>query len=102
MTYLQFVLVFLVAPSAVLLALHGARHIRLLATVLVIVVAAALAYTIPWAYLLVHQGVWRFDPSKTGSTLWRLPWESYVAIALQVVFVGTLTAIALRRPWGRK
>jgi lycopene cyclase domain-containing protein len=102
MTYLQFVLLFLVAPSALLLALHGARHVRLLAIALAIAVVVAMAYTIPWAYVLVHNGVWRFDPAKTGSTLWRLPWETFVAIALQVVFTGTLTALALRRPWGRK
>ena len=62
----------------------------------------ALVYTVPWGYLLVHNGVWFFDPSKTGGALWGIPWEGYVAIITQAVFTGTLVAVALRRPWGRR
>jgi lycopene cyclase domain-containing protein len=102
MTHLQFLLVFLVAPSALLLALHGARHLRLLAIALGIAAVLALIYTVPWAYVLIKQDVWSFDPDKDGSALWGIPWEGYAAIVVQAIFAGTLTAIALRMAWGRK
>lgn len=102
MTYLQFLLVFLVAPSALLLALYGAAHLRILLAALAIGAVGALIYTVPWALVLVHQRVWLFDPSKVSNELWGLPWESYVAIVMQTVFTGTLVALALRRAWGRK
>ncbi len=102
MTYLQFVLVFLVAPAALLLALHGARHLRLLFAAVGVAAVLALIYTAPWGYLLVHNGVWQFDRSKSGAALWGIPWEGYVAIVVQTLFTGTLVAVALRRPWGRR
>jgi lycopene cyclase domain-containing protein len=101
-TYLQFLLVFMVAPAALLLALHGAQHLRLLAVGLAIAAVLALAYTLPWAYVLIDNGVWSFDPSKHGAGIGRFPWEGYAAIVVQAIFTGTLAAMALRRAWWRK
>jgi len=102
MNYLQFLLVFLVAPSALLLALHGARHLRLLLVALGVAAVVALCYTVPWALVLIHQDIWSFDPGANSGTLGGLPWEGYVAIVMQALFTGTLAALALRRAWWRK
>lgn len=101
MTYVQFLLIFLVAPSALLLALHGAVGIGRLIRTLLGVSAAALIYFLPWWRLLIAKAL-AFDPDKVQGTVAAMPWGLVAFVVLQVFFVGTLTAIALRRAWWRR
>lgn len=99
-TFLQFLLIFMVAPTALLIAAHGVHGAeRMLATAgaVAIVVVIVLA---PLDHLLMAKGIWDYGADKVQATAWDVPVEKYGLRALQVVFVVALTAIVLRRwPW---
>ena len=101
MTYLQFLLIFLVGPSLLLLPLVGGPHLRravaaaLLAAVLMLVLGAPLARALA-------SNVIEYDADRVGQALAGAPIEAYVAFPLQAFFVGLLTAVAIRRSWWRK
>lgn len=101
MSYVQFLLIFLVAPSALLLALHGVAGIERLVRTLLGVSVAALIYFLPWWRLLIAKAI-AFAPYKIEGSVAGIPWGLVAFVILQVFFVGSLTAIALRRSWWRR
>ena len=102
MQYLQFVMLFLVAPTAVLIVVYGPRGSGQLLRLLGVVVVLALIYALPWDYLRIHGGSWVPNRFASIVEIAGVPIEDAFFFALQVLFVGTLTAIALRRPWWRE
>lgn len=90
MSYLQFLLVFLVAPSALLLALHGHERLRDTALLIGILAVIALAFGVPLQIALTQLDVWSGDGRGLGGV---------VFFALVPVFTGTLAVVVLRRRW---
>lgn len=99
MTYVQFLLLFLVAPSALLLALHGTGRLRESLAVVAVVGAAFLVLALPWDYLLVRLGVSGFGAGDVEGAFLRLPYEEYLFLALQAVFTALLTMLVFRGRW---
>lgn len=111
MTYLGFLVRFLVVPILALLllnwwehrrgknlpaALHASSPIKMLG----ILVAIALIYTTPWDNYLVATGVWWYNPELvTGIVLGWVPIEEYTFFVLQPILVGLwLLWLARRLP----
>ena len=100
MTYLSFLVVFLMVPLAAvgLLRLRdagrGRRRPRALsawpaAWVVGVHVLVAVVYTTPWDNYLVATGVWFYDPSLVlGVTLGWVPLEEYLFFVLQSLLIG--------------
>lgn len=102
MTALQFVLLFLVAPSVLLVALHGSAGRRRLLRVVGSIAAVGLVYALPFEYLRVSLTERDFDTDKVLATVLDVPIEQALFVVFQVLFTGTLAAIALRRSWWRE
>ena len=92
MSYLTFLLIFLVVPIGILAATQprplagrgGGRSvwsIPLLALV-------AFAYTTPWDNYLVFREVWWYGPDRVLGTIGYVPYEEYAFFLLQPVFTG--------------
>lgn len=98
MSYLTFLLIFLVPPiAALLVALRGRVTRRQWAT-LALIAAIALAYTTPWDTALVRNGVWSFGPAHIAHlVIGVLPMEEYLFYVLQVLLTGLFTIWWLRR-----
>jgi lycopene beta-cyclase len=97
MTYLQFLLIFIVAPSALLLALHGTVGLRATLTVTGLTALIALVYTTPWDHQLIAMDVWGYAPGRVIGTIWLIPYEEYAFFILQTLFTSVLTVLVLRR-----
>lgn len=101
MTYLTFLLVFLVPPIALLalaprpaLALADRRRA---AASIPLVMLLAFAYTTPWDNYLVYRAVWGYGEARVLGTLWYVPYEEYAFFLLQPVMTGLLLYHALAR-----
>lgn len=95
LTYLEFHALF-VLPVVLGLGVAVGRERRrheVRPVAVAIIVALALAYTIPWDNYLVGLGVWEYGAGRVFGTLWLAPIEEYLFIALQPV----LTAFWLAR-----
>lgn len=98
MTYLEFLIVFLVLPLVVIIT-SGRRVWRtwpwpLLAGLSVV----ALLYTGPWDNLIVNQHVWSYAPQRVlGTTIGVVPIEEYAFYVLQVLLAGIVSTVLLRR-----
>lgn len=98
MTYLTFLLIFLVPPIAVLLAALRDRLTRRHWATLALIAAIALAYTAPWDNALVRNGVWSFAPARVlHPVIGVVPVEEYLFYVLQVLLTGLLTIWWLQR-----
>lgn len=87
-SYAAFLVVFVVAPIAVLVR-RGRRERRRHASVATgLMVAAALVYTIPWDNYLIGQGVWWYGDGAVTARIWLAPVEEYLFIALQPVLAA--------------
>jgi lycopene beta-cyclase len=92
MTYLAFLLLFVVLPSAVLLRLTrglqpegaGMRYSRALGLIALI----AFTYTTPWDNYLVYSGVWAYGGDRVLGTLFYVPYEEYLFFLVQPVLTG--------------
>lgn len=102
MTFPQYLLLFLLAPSALLIALNGVARARLLIGAIVVAAVLALIYTVPWLHAVIADSILEFDPTRAGGDVWGIPLASYLFIVLQAFFTGALAAMALRRAWWRK
>lgn len=92
MTYLNFLLVFLIVPTAILLTL--AWRIRrgdgLAWSALFILPLVAVAYTTPWDNYLVANGVWWYARELvSGMRLGWVPIEEYLFFVLQPLLIGS-------------
>jgi lycopene cyclase domain-containing protein len=94
---LQFVLLFLLAPSALLLASLGNRLVERTAPVIAVIAAAALIYMVPWAHAWFAAGIWDWGLDTSQGDVWGVPLEAYAFFVLQAVFTGALTVIVSRR-----
>jgi lycopene cyclase domain-containing protein len=101
MTYLQFLLVFLAPPIAVLLVTQP----RPLAGVggwrgwlsLPLVCLIAFAYTTPWDNYLVYRGVWGYGQERVLATIGYVPVEEYLFFLVQPILTGLFLYALLAR-----
>jgi lycopene cyclase domain-containing protein len=101
MSYLQFLLYFLVAPTALLLAAQGTFRIGRTLSVIGVLAGLAFLYAIPWQHALIERGVWDFGTDKVQATVWRVPLEQYAFVVFQVAFTAALAVLVLRRIGGK-
>lgn len=92
MTYLTFLLVFLLPPIVVLAAMQrrplagigGARGWYTLP----LIGAIAFSYTTPWDNYLVFRGVWGYGPDRVLGIIGYVPYEEYAFFLLQPLLTG--------------
>ncbi|MFA9445379.1 lycopene cyclase domain-containing protein [Egicoccus sp. AB-alg6-2] len=99
MTYLQFHLVFLLPPLALLSVpvLRTLRQRPFLAAGLAVLVGVAYLWTTPWDNYLVATGVWGYGDGRVLGTLWYVPIEEYLFFGLQTLLTGGWTLLLMRR-----
>ncbi|WP_240695369.1 lycopene cyclase domain-containing protein [Thermus caldilimi] len=88
MTYLEFHLVFLLPPLALLLLWARPRPSRLWAYLLMPLIA--LLYTTPWDNYLVWQGIWGYPEGRVLFRIGYVPFEEYLFFLLQPLLTGAL------------
>ncbi|WP_331234567.1 lycopene cyclase domain-containing protein [Natronorarus salvus] len=95
LTYLQFHLLFVLPPIALVLALtfrrEGVWWGRGPLSGLAVILVLAVTYTTPWDNLLIAEGVWWYGEGTTLFTVWYAPIEEYLFFVLQPI----LTALVL-------
>lgn len=96
MTYAQFLLLFLVFPTAAMLALRP-RIDRIHRVSVGLMTLIAVVYTTPWDNLLVARGVWGYGEGRVLATLGYVPVEEYAFFVLQPVLLGVW--LGLLRGW---
>ncbi len=100
MTYLQFLLLFIVPPLGVLLATTrrppGVSRRRAW-TALPLTALIAFVYTTPWDNYLVFRGVWRYGADRVVAVIGYVPVEEYLFFVLQPLLTGLLLYRLLRR-----
>ncbi len=111
MTYLQFLLVFLVPPILLLTlaawapwsssrrplaGTHQPSDRRTLGALLLLVVVV-LVWTTPWDNYLVWKGVWFYGQDRVLGTIGYVPIEEYLFFLLQPLLVGLWLLSLLRR-----
>ena len=92
MTYLTFLLVFLVLPIALLAFLQrkplaGVGGVRALVS-LPLVCLIAFLYTTPWDNYLVYKEVWWHGADRVIGTIGYVPFEEYAFFILQPILTG--------------
>lgn len=97
MTYLQFLLIFLVLPIVAMVAFSQNVRTRGTAAIILFTSLLALVYTTPWDHTLIALDVWGYGDERVLGTFWLIPWEEYGFFVLQVAFTTLLTVILLRR-----
>ncbi|MFD3330513.1 lycopene cyclase domain-containing protein [Streptomyces sp. NPDC058701] len=94
MTYLQFLLLFLLAPLVCTCwAAHralptGAAEGGLRRTgtrLLLVLVLAAWLWTAPWDSWIIRRGVWDYDKGAALATLFQVPLEEFIFMAGQTI-----------------
>lgn len=97
MTYLSFLMIFVVLPALLLLigierrwaSEWGGRPRRVFVPYIPAQAAIAFIYTTPWDNYLVAQGVWSYDSKRTlGWSIGWVPIEEYLFFILQPVLIG--------------
>lgn len=103
MSYLGFLIVFLLPPIVLLTALdiYDHRRRRVLSSefdvkqpwgIILLMVVIAVLYTTPWDNYLVATRVWWYDPNLvTGIVIGWVPIEEYIFFVLQTMFTGLFT-----------
>ena len=98
MSYLEFLLIFLVPPIAVLLYVLRGQITVLTWRAFGLVAVAALLYTGPWDNLIILNGVWSFSPTHVLRwVVGVVPLEEYLFYILQVALTGLFSLWILRR-----
>ena len=99
MTYLQFHLVFLLPPLA-LVAVPAGRIVRRqphLGIGVLVLIAAAYLWTTPWDNYLVATEVWGYGQGRVLGTIGYVPVEEYAFFGLQTLLTSGVTLVALQR-----
>lgn len=104
MSYLVFLLLFLLPPIVVLVLsqpqpLAGIGGIRARVT-LPLMCLIAFLYTTPWDNYLVYKGVWGYGTDRVLATIGYVPLEEYLFFLLQPILCGLLLYQVLAR-WRR-
>jgi len=92
-TYLQFLIIFLVIPLAVILALYKKSdlpHKKEFRFGITLLIFLAVTYTTPWDNYLVKTGVWMYGEDTVLGTIGYVPIEEYCFFVLQTIFSGLL------------
>lgn len=100
MTYLAFLLAFVIPPIAALLlpAVRAAARLGPRARwSLPVLAALAFVYTTPWDNYLVWRGVWGYGGDRVLATLGWVPVEEYAFFLLQPVLTGLFLYALLGR-----
>ena len=98
MSYLQFLIIFLVVPIAILLLLLRGRIGHVPGRALALTMLVALVYTGPWDNAIVRNGVWSFGRGHVlNIVIGVVPIEEYLFYLLQVALTGLFTLWLLRR-----
>lgn len=98
MSYLAFLLIFLLPPICLLLFALRAHRDRLPWRTLALTAGAALLYTAPWDNAIIRAGVWSYSPSHViGVRIGEVPLEEYLFYLLQVTLTGLFAWWLLRR-----
>jgi putative membrane protein len=101
MTYADFLLIFLIAPLAALLAALGVTLRRRLldrrfVALVGVLALVALLYMAPWDHTAAVWGLWSWAPSRTwGQRWWGVPPEEYLFCALEALLAATVVYAAL-------
>ncbi len=98
LTYLEFLAV-AVVPLVVGLAVFAWRGglPRRQQAGIALMLAVAMAYTVPWDNYLVGYGVWYYGEGTVSLTLWNAPLGEYLFIALQTVGVALWVYLVVGR-----
>jgi lycopene cyclase domain-containing protein len=104
MTYLEYLLIFIIIPSLVLLIyfLNLKRKdfsftLRKIFLPIIILSFIALIYTTPWDNYLVANKIWWYDSSKVlGIIVGYVPIEEYSFFILETIFVSLLVSISYK------
>ena len=101
MTYLTFLLVFLLPPIVLMAAtlrppLAGVGGARGWYT-LPLICAIAFTYTTPWDNYLVFKGVWSYGADRVLGVIGYVPYEEYAFFLLQPILTGLFLYILLAR-----
>lgn len=100
MTYLTFLLVFIVPPIAILLAIRRSqqrRHRDVRRWAIPATALIALVYTTPWDNYLVYRGVWTYGADRVLATIGYVPVEEYLFFVLQPILTGLFLRVLLHR-----
>ncbi|MEM6645121.1 MAG: lycopene cyclase domain-containing protein [Bacteroidota bacterium] len=101
MTYLTFLLVFIVPPILALAALQPNPADGWPAQrgkwALLAILAIAFSYTTPWDNYLVYAGVWWYGDERVIGTIGYVPIEEYMFFLLQPILTGLLLYRYLKR-----
>lgn len=111
MTYLEYLLLFIIFPFCLLVSLSIHRRkismsssfITNFGTPFIILAFIALFYTTPWDNYLVAQGIWSYDPSKVlGIVLGFVPIEEYSFFILETLLVSFIFFISFNDLFNRE
>ncbi|MFW9905042.1 MAG: lycopene cyclase domain-containing protein [Candidatus Thorarchaeota archaeon] len=106
MTYLSFLLLFILVPFIINVVYLVSRHysyrttgkptdlveVKIIITVIIIIAIIALIYTTPWDNFLVANNIWHYDANKVlGIIIGYVPIEEYSFFILQTFLVGVFT-----------
>jgi len=95
MTYLSFLVLFVLIPSLVLARLARPRRQEWMTIGLLVLVAYL--WTTPWDNYLVASGVWSYDPRLVmGITLGWVPLEEYLFFGVMTVLAGAWVVVVTR------
>ena len=100
MTYLQFLIVFLILPIVAFCVYHTRKDDGTYALSSYKWVAAlsiiAFVYTTPWDNYLVYRGVWYYGAERVIGTIAYVPLEEYLFFLLQPILTGAWLLAVLR------
>lgn len=91
MSYLQFHLLFLLPPLALLswaVLRHPVPRVKFPLGGLLLMSVLAVVYTTPWDNYLIYKGVWGYGEDRVLTTLGFVPIEEYAFFILQPLFTG--------------
>lgn len=99
MTYLGFLLLFLVPPTVLLIGFGRSRGVnnRESWRAISLVAMIALVYTAPWDNYLLYRSVWWYGPDRVLGTIGYVPIEEYTFMLLQSVMTGLFTVVVFGR-----
>ncbi len=100
MTYLEFLLLFVVAPAAVLTSVvaYNQHHLGSRVWVALLGVSPiAVVYTARWDQYLIAQNVWWYGEDRVRGAWLGVPWEEYGFMTLQPLLTGALLLTLLSR-----
>ncbi len=98
MTYLGFLLAFLVPPIVILFLLGLGRKNRIpgYGFSVILLCLIAFAYTTPWDNFLVASNIWGYSRERILGTFGHVPFEEYAFFLLQPIFTGLWLRFLLR------